>query len=291
MQRNSEAVGVAKHQQYGPHERNYLDVFYPKNGQAGKTVLFFLHGGGFFSGDKGWSDKYWSNIGYWFAERGVIVVAANHRFVPGVTYPGGADDVQLAREWIYNNISDNKFGQGSPNKVVLWGHSSGGAHIAMNLYAAGDSSRPTQDPLFPPVAGVIYFSTPFWYDNKRPIRARTLKQYYGSEEQEAWEHKCALGLLKKIPDSSPLLDSSLVPTYIGIVKWETKEATDAAIAFFNEYRARSKPAGSLPVFHVLDRHNHLSNVLSIGTEDEVQALLVLEFVRSCGAKAGRQDKL
>ena len=45
--------------------------------------------------------------------------------------------MQLAREWIYNNIAAEKYGKGSVNKVILFGHSSGGAHIATNLYAAG----------------------------------------------------------------------------------------------------------------------------------------------------------
>ena len=57
---------------------------------------------------------------------------------PTVQYPSGADDIQLIREWIYNNIAAKKFGEGSTDKVVLFGHSSGGAHIAMNLYAAGE---------------------------------------------------------------------------------------------------------------------------------------------------------
>lgn len=52
-------------------------------------------------------------------------------------YPSGADDVQLAREWVYDNIESDEFGGGCVDKVVLFGHSSGGAHIAMNLYAAG----------------------------------------------------------------------------------------------------------------------------------------------------------
>ena len=52
-------------------------------------------------------------------------------------YPAGAEDVQRAREWIYDNIHKAEHGYGDPNRVVLLGHSSGGAHIAMNLYAAG----------------------------------------------------------------------------------------------------------------------------------------------------------
>lgn len=58
--------------------------------------------------------------------------------MPNVKYPGGADDIQLAREWIHENVSSEKFGSGSVDKVVLFGHSSGGAHIASNVYAAGE---------------------------------------------------------------------------------------------------------------------------------------------------------
>jgi prenylcysteine alpha-carboxyl methylesterase len=67
----------------------------------------------------------------------MVVVTANHRLVPHVQYPGGAHDIQAAREWIYNQISEGQYGYGSTDKVILFGHSSGGAHIAMNLYAAG----------------------------------------------------------------------------------------------------------------------------------------------------------
>lgn len=97
----------------------------------------YVHGGGFFSGDKLWTDKVYSNIGWFFAQHGIVTVVINHQLVPRVQYPGGADDIQLAREWIYSNIASDKYGRGSVDKVVLFGHSSGGAHIAMNLYAAG----------------------------------------------------------------------------------------------------------------------------------------------------------
>lgn len=48
---------VVKDRQYGSHERHRLDVYVPSSQQGGKPVLLFVHGGGFFSGDKGWSDK------------------------------------------------------------------------------------------------------------------------------------------------------------------------------------------------------------------------------------------
>lgn len=148
--------------------------------------------------------KCWGNVGFYFAQRGFVTVLANHRLVPHVVYPGGADDMQLAREWIFENIAKQKYGRGSPEKVILLGHSSGGAHIAMNLYAAGDEfldnthhhslltreigdpKRESKVPLFPPVAGVIYLSVPFWFDRRKPVRQRVIRHYYGSDAEEVW---------------------------------------------------------------------------------------------------------
>jgi hypothetical protein len=83
---------------------------------------------------------------------------------------------------------------------------------------------------------------------------------------------------------------------------------NAQIAFFNAYRTRSKPPGALPFFNVLDKHNHLryadplsnslglpdlgrtSNILSIGTEDDSQSKLILDFISACVAKVGSGGK-
>ncbi|KAF2712811.1 alpha/beta-hydrolase [Pleomassaria siparia CBS 279.74] len=264
-------ITVIRDQRYGPAERNLLDVFVPVNNpERGKPVLMFVHGGGFFSGDKRWSEKCWANVGHFFAQQGIIVVIVTHQLVTfdmnggddspksDVQYPAGANDMQLARQWIYDNIAAERFGRGSVDKVLLFGHSSGGAHIAMNLYGSPRK-------VFPPVAGVMYLSVPFWYDRTRPIRQRILQIYYGSDAEEIWGPRSAIGLFQRLPDDSPWL----------------KEACDAAVAFFNAYRARSSPAGTLPIMHVIDKHNHLSNVLSIGTSDTAQATKLLEFIRSC----------
>ncbi|KIW43048.1 uncharacterized protein PV06_04196 [Exophiala oligosperma] len=270
------SVKVVKDRQYGSHERHRLDVYVPSSQQGGKPVLLFVHGGGFFSGDKGWSDKCWANIGYFFANAGIVVVIANHRLVPHVQHPGGAEDIQMVREWIYHNINSPDYGHGDPNKTVLFGHSSGGAHIATNLFLTSKTR------VFPPVAGVMFFSVPWWFDTvTRPIRKRVITQYYGSDNEEVWGPQSPLGLFRQLPADSPFLDSDKVPVYVGTVKWEVKEAVDSNMVFFDAYRAKSKPAGTLPLLNVLDKHNHLSNVLSIGTEDTSQSSLILDFVDSC----------
>ncbi|KAJ7761962.1 alpha/beta-hydrolase [Mycena maculata] len=270
---------------YGPADRNLLDVYVPLSGSAGKAVLIFVHGGGFFSGDKGWSDKVFANIGNYFAEKGIVVVVGNHQLVPNVVYPGGADDIQLTREWVFKNITSEEFGRGDPNQVVIFGHSSGGAHVVSNLYAAGDPARPAVDPLSPPVAGLALFSVPWWFDMGQPTRRKIIGQYYGTDVEEKWEPFSPLGLFKRIPADSPLTNPNVLPILLGSVKYEVEEAADSLIMFVNEYRAKGKPAGALPLINVLDDHNHLSNILSIGTEDDAQAKVLLEFIRTCGLKA------
>ncbi|KAJ5438131.1 alpha/beta-hydrolase [Penicillium daleae] len=210
--------------------------------------------------------------------------------LPNVEYPGGADDMQLAREWVFQNIEAAKYGRGSPEKVVLLGHSSGGAHIATNLYAAGDPKRKPKASIFPPVAGVIYLSVPFWFDRTKPVRQKVIRHYYGSDSEAVWGPLSPLGLFKSLPEGSPLLDSEQLPVYIGSVKWEVKETADATVAFFNAYRERSLPLGTLPVFHVQDNHNHVSNVLSIGTADSAQAEKLLEFMKSCVEKVDQRTQ-
>ncbi|KAL4783699.1 alpha/beta-hydrolase [Aspergillus varians] len=284
-------VTVIRDERYGPAERNRLDVFIPPGEEEGRIVMMYIHGGGFYSGDKGWTPKVYSNIGWFFAQRGIITVVINHQLVPDVQYPGGADDIQLAREWIYENISAPKFGRGSVDNVFLFGHSSGGAHVAMNLYAGGDAGRPTKNPLFPPVAGVMYLDVPFWYDRRKPVRQKVIRSYYGSDAEETWGPKSALGLFKALPEDSPALDSRNIPVYLGSVEWEVPETIDATMLFFNAYRERSKPSGTLPTFHILKKHNHLSNVLSIGTEDTAQGDHLLEFMRSCVADKKLSSRL
>jgi acetyl esterase/lipase len=128
----------------------------------------------------------WANIAFFFASQNIITILATHRLVPDVTYPGGADDIQHARDWIYANISDPKYGKGDAEKVILMGHSSGGAHIAMNLYSSGDPKRGGKDEIWPPVAGVVYLSTPFWFDMNKPVRKRVLEEYFGSDNVSVW---------------------------------------------------------------------------------------------------------
>jgi acetyl esterase/lipase len=83
------ATKVVRDVRYGRAERNVLDVYLPPSELSSGAVLVYMHGGGFFAGDKSWTEHAYSNIGSYFASRGVVTVIANYRLVPHVKYPGG----------------------------------------------------------------------------------------------------------------------------------------------------------------------------------------------------------
>lgn len=153
-------------------------------------------------------------------------INANYQLVPHCSYPMAADDVQLVREWVYKNISKSEYGTGSTDKVVLVGQSAGGAHIATNLYQAGDPVRATRSPgsadrAIPPLAGVAYLSAPFSFDHTKARRAQTLREYYGSDDPQVWEPVSPLGLLKKMPPGNATLDAKLCPTLITVGEFDS----------------------------------------------------------------------
>ncbi|KAF9070952.1 Alpha/Beta hydrolase protein [Rhodocollybia butyracea] len=262
---------------YGPHERNVLDLYLPVDAVSSPRGVFcYMHGGGLVGGDKSlYKGSLYANIGRYFASHGFVVAVMNYRLVPGVTYPGGGEDVQLVREWIYNNISKSEYGNGDPERVVLAGHSAGGLHIATNLYAAGDPDRQSRDPLFPPLAGVIYLSTPFGFASLLEFRRPALIGYY--EEEERIRVVCPVGLLETLPEGSPVLDPKILPTLIVAGQYDPKEIQDPVFQFIDRYRKKT-PQGLLPEVSAVAGHNHLSHVCSIGTEDDVLGRIMLEFI-------------
>ena len=104
--------------------KHILDVYIPK-GKSNFPVVFFVHGGAWFAGDKAVT----SNFGIALASLGIGVVNVNYRLFPNVKYPENIKDVARAFYWTVENI--HKYG-GDPDSVFVAGHSAG-AHLASLL--------------------------------------------------------------------------------------------------------------------------------------------------------------
>jgi len=110
------------------HNKHILDIYIPK-GEKDFPVIFFVHGGAWFTGDK--ADSFW--LGMRFAQHGVALVNVNYRLYPGAKYPKFVEDVAAAYAWTLAHIDD--YGA-DPDAVFMAGHSAGG-HL-VSLLATND---------------------------------------------------------------------------------------------------------------------------------------------------------
>jgi arylformamidase len=105
------------------HQRQVLDVYAPP-GAKNLPVVFWIHGGGWQSGDKtmvALKPKA-------FTEAGFIFVPINHRLLPTAEMGAITKDVGNALGWVHKNIAE--YG-GDPARLLVMGHSSGGQLAAL----------------------------------------------------------------------------------------------------------------------------------------------------------------
>lgn len=109
-----------------PVERNVLDVYAP-DGAKNAPVVFWIHGGGWQTGDKSQvAEKPKA-----FVDKGYVFVSTNYRLFPNVDMETIHADCAKALGWTYKNIA--KYG-GDPQRIIVGGHSAG-AELAALLCA------------------------------------------------------------------------------------------------------------------------------------------------------------
>ena len=105
------------------HERQVLDVHAPA-GAKNLPVVFWIHGGGWQTGDKGMVALKPKA----FTDAGFVFVSINHRLLPTVDMGTITGDVARALGWVHKNIATHG---GDPNRILVMGHSSGGQLAAL----------------------------------------------------------------------------------------------------------------------------------------------------------------
>jgi triacylglycerol lipase len=241
---------------YGAHERNVLDVFTARNAGQGKPVVVFVHGGGFARGAKHTAGSpFYDNIGVWATAYELVGVTMNYRLAPQSTWPSGIEDLTAAVAWLKANIA--RYG-GDSDKIVLWGHSAGAAHVADYVADAAKRGRDAG------VAGAVLTSG--FYDLGTEVSV--WKVYYGEDVATYRERSSLPGL---VATDVPLFvnDAELDPDMF-------REETDKLVA--------ARAAAGKPVERVhLKGHSHLSETYAVGTGDRSLSVPVLQFVRSVTA--------
>lgn len=112
------------------HEQQQLDVYAPPDAHDAPVVVY-AHRGEWARGDK-------SEVSYkpkFLNERGIVFVSVNYRLSDVAPHPAQVDDVAAAVNWVHEHIAEHG---GSPNRIVLMGHSAG-CHIVSMVGLDGRS--------------------------------------------------------------------------------------------------------------------------------------------------------
>lgn len=246
-------IDVERDVRYGRDARNTLDVFTSADPGDARPVLVFVYGGGFRSGDKrAVGSPFYDNIMRWAVAQDMVGVNVNYRLAPEHTWPSGIEDVERVLAWIGANIAMRG---GDPRKVFLWGHSSGGAHVADFIAARARAGRDDA------VAGAVLLSS--FYDLGATVSQWA--HYYGNDVGTYAERSSLPGLLQS---ETPLLivDAELDPENF---KAQARLLADALAE-------AGRPVHRLH----LPGHSHLSEGYAVGTSDRSLTDPVKRFVDS-----------
>lgn len=97
--------------------KQVLDVYSPA-GAKNLSVVFWIHGGGWQTGDK--SDVQLKPQA--FMDKGFVFVSTNYRLLPAVDMGTLIRDVAKAVRWTHDHIAEHG---GDPKRLLIMGHSAG----------------------------------------------------------------------------------------------------------------------------------------------------------------------
>jgi acetyl esterase/lipase len=239
---------------YGPDPRHLLDLHLPIDASAATTpVLVFVHGGGFVGGDKGGPGRpLYDNIGRFAAERGWLGVTMNYRLAPTSTWPSGAEDVQLALQFLSSVVVN--YG-GDANSMAIFGHSAGAAHVATFL---ADQQRRSS------VTGLRAAVLSSGIYEPEILREQNVGAYYGDNRTELALRSCVEGL--------SLCD---VPFQLLVAEFDPPDFHRQAACLLASFVNWN---GRFPAFSIGRGHNHFSSSAHYGTADNELSGEVARFL-------------
>jgi acetyl esterase/lipase len=250
-------VTVARDIAYGPDPLNTIDVFTSgPTTPANKMVVVFFHGGGLERGDKRRpGTPFYDNLMLWLTQQGMIGINSNYRLAPKNPWPAAHEDMAAVIRWVQANVA--QYG-GDPDRVVLWGLSSGADLIAGYLahpqfYGATGHGVKT---------AVLNSGTyDFAADFKDPSTASP--SYFGTDHKELQERSSVEGM-----------KGLTIPLFISRAELDLPDE----IAEAEEIKKSLCDAGHCPTFTVFKDHSHMSQTFSVGTADTSVSGPILQFL-------------
>ena len=252
-----QGIKVTRDLKYGPDERHLLDIFVadPPASAAPRTVLMFVHGGGFVAGGRRSPPgaPFYDNIMLLAARNGLVGVNLTYRLAPQNPWPAAAEDVGSAVRWVGENIAAHG---GDPARVYLIGQSAGAVHVA--TYVAHSAFH---GPKGIGLAGAIVVSG--LYDIAAVPPGGPESKYYGEDRSKYAERSSLAGLTK-----------AAIPLMVAYAELDPDFFHPQAKQL-NEELCK---AGRCPRLVYLAKHSHMSEVYAINTKDTELSDAILAFV-------------
>jgi triacylglycerol lipase len=239
---------ITRDLEFGKDPLQKLDIFTSGAG-TGKPILIYVHGGGFTRGDKHRPGEFmYDNVMAWAVQNGMVGAQLNYRLAPKDMYPAANDDVAAGVKYVREHARE--YG-GDPSKIVVWGHSAGASLVGIFvshpefLKASGGT-----------LAAAIMTSGGYEFKGKNP--------YLGEDPAKLAERSSVEGLKKT---SIPLLFTR--------AEWDPENQMKQGDMIHKVLC----DAGKCPEFKLMQGHNHMSQVYSVGTTEKQMTDFLLPFIR------------
>jgi acetyl esterase/lipase len=210
----------------------------PARASGSVPAVYFIHGGGMFSGD---ARSQLPMVLGWAEELGLAVVSVEYRLAPETPHPGPVEDCYAGLVWTSAHADELSV---DPARIVVAGASAGGGLAAAVALLARDRSGPA-------LAGQLLLC-PMLDDRNNTHSARQMAGidvWDRTANETGWT--ALLGDARGGPDVSPYAAparaahlSGLPPTYIEVGSAETLR--DEGVA----YAGRIWQAGGIAELHV-----------------------------------------
>lgn len=144
---------------YGTHDRNVLDLNIPKKNDGEIGLILYIHGGGWFTGDK---KQYLDEVEHLSDYYGYAAATMNYRYVSTTsTMNNILDDIDAALACIKQKGEENGV---NINKVLLTGHSAGGHLSLLYGYSKADTAPIKPAAIISNCGGPVDFTIRTFYE-------------------------------------------------------------------------------------------------------------------------------
>ncbi|MEG0658651.1 alpha/beta hydrolase [Anaerorhabdus sp.] len=112
-----------------------LRIYHPANKEETAPILYYIHGGGFFSGNLDVCDEY---LRYLCIHFNILIFSVDYRLAPQYPYPKGHEDCYEGLKWVSEHAD---YYQGDLNSIFIAGDSAGGNLVHYCVLKDRDEQR------------------------------------------------------------------------------------------------------------------------------------------------------